>query len=127
MIRAESRIDGSEFGKRANKEAGADNEECGQRDLKSHDGLSDACAALDAVSNLCAHGRQGGREAKEEAGRDRDQRGEAEYLPIEVRRELRDGATSEVGERQTGGAANRGEEQALGQHLPQDACPPGAK
>ena len=127
MIRAESRIDGGESRKRANEEAGANDEECGQRDLKSHDGLPDGRAALDAVGNLRAHGRECGREAEQQARGDRDQRGKTEYLPVEVRREPRDGAASDVGERQSGGAANRREQQALDQHLPQNARPPGAE
>ena len=44
-----------------------------------------------------------------------------------MRRKPRDGAASDVGERQSGDAANRREQQALDQHLPQDACAPGAE
>ncbi len=127
MIRAESGIDGGESCKRADKEAGADDQQCCQRDLKSDDGLRDARIGFDAVGNLRAHGRECWRQAEQQARRDRDQRGKTEYLPIEVRREPRDGAASDVGERQTRGATDRGEQQALDQHLPQDPCPPGSE
>ena len=43
MVGAESGIDGAESGERANEEPGADHQECGQRDLKSDDGLVRSC------------------------------------------------------------------------------------
>ena len=90
--------------------------------------MSDRASALDAVGDLDARGAaSAGAKPEQHAGGDRDQRGKAEDLPVEVRGEPRDRAASDVGERQSGDAADRREQQALDQHLPQDACAPGAE
>src|SRR5436190_14805695 len=107
MVRAESRIDGREYGERADEEAGANNQEGGKGNLKSDDGLPDEGTAFYAIGDLCAHGRQRWREAEEHASGNRNQRGKTEHRPVEVRGKRRDGATSNVGERQSAGAANR--------------------
>src|SRR5205085_7916950 len=104
---AESGIDGGQSCKRTHEETGPDEEQGGKRDLESDDGLSDEGAAPDAVGNLRAHGRHSRRGAEQEAGGDRNERGESKHLPVETRRERRGGAASDVGDRQSTRAADR--------------------
>ena len=54
MIRAESGIDGGESRERSNEEAGADDQQRGERDLKSDDGLPTTLVRFDAVGDLGA-------------------------------------------------------------------------
>src|SRR5262245_39389285 len=76
MVGAESRIDGGEPGERANEEAGRHEQERGERDLKSDDGLpSDAASAFYSYGYRCAHGSERGREAEQNARGNRDERG----------------------------------------------------
>ena len=125
MIRAESRIDGCQAGERSNEEPGGDNQKRRQRDLESDDRSSNGVASLDAVGDLRAQGRERRREPEEQAGDDRDRRGKPENLPVEVRRVLRDGASSCISERESREAADRREEEAFDEHLTEEASAPG--
>src|SRR4051794_11125645 len=127
MIGAESRIDGRQAGERSNEEPGGDDQKRRQRDLESHDRSSNGVASFDAVGDLRAQGCEGRREPEEEAGDDRYRGGKPEDLPVEVRRVLRDGASSRIGERESREAADRREKEAFDEHLTEDASASGSK
>src|SRR6059058_4597893 len=106
MVGVKARIDGAESGERAHEQARANEEECGQRDLKTDNRLPDRAAAFYSGGNLCPQRRDCRSEPEQRAGRRRNQRGKSEYLPVEMCGKSREGAASGIGERETAGAAS---------------------
>src|SRR5712691_8167089 len=121
MIRAESGIDGRQAGERLDEEPGTDDQKRRQRDLESDDRSSNGVASLDAVGDLRAQGGERRCEPEEQAGDDCDRRAKPEHLPVEMWRVLRESASSRVGERESGEAADRREEEAFDEHLTENA------
>jgi hypothetical protein len=118
-------------------EAGADEEKEGQRDLGDDQRAAQAAgrraiagAGFELVGEVLARGRQRRGQAEDHAGEDRDEGGEEEDATSSARRTVARcpperrcrGGRSSRGPRPARGRAGGGEEDALGEELPDDAA-----
>ena len=150
MMGIEAGTDTAEGEKGANEQRRADQQHQRQRDLADDEqrpslalpeaGAGAVAALLQSRVQVGPRGAESREESEQDAGEQRDGKGEGEYAPIDAdggavfantrqagRAHGQQGAHSHEAEQQAKNAASDGEQDAFGEQLADDACPAGSE